>query len=104
MALFVYLGVCRVTLENRPVECRDSSVCLSLLGCFPRTQEALNITLAKGRERKKIYTIANHSRRMLGLRSRSQGGGTKSRRRRAALFDARFLSVALEMGDGNTKN
>lgn len=78
MALFVYLGVCRVTLENRPVECRDSSVCLSLLGCFPRTQEALNITLVKGRERKKIYTITNHSRRMLGLQSRSRGGGRKA--------------------------
>ncbi len=46
VAVFVYLGVRWVTLENRPVERRDSSVCLSLLGCFPRTQEALDITLA----------------------------------------------------------
>lgn len=43
---FVYFSVHWATLENRPVECRDSSVCLSLLGCFPRTQEALDITLA----------------------------------------------------------
>ncbi len=45
-AVFVYLSVCWVTLENRTVERRDSSVCLSLLGFFPRTQEALDITLA----------------------------------------------------------
>lgn len=46
VAVFVYLGVRWVTLENRPMARRDSSVCLSLLGCFPRTQEALDITLA----------------------------------------------------------
>lgn len=56
VAVFVYLGECRVTLENRPTERRDSSVCLSLLGCFPRTQETLDITLAG--EKTRLLIIA----------------------------------------------
>lgn len=78
VVVFVYLGVCRVTLENRSVERRDSSVCLSLLGCFPRTQEALDITLAGG---KKKNTIANHSRKMLGLQTQTEGWGGKQKGR-----------------------
>lgn len=75
VAGFVYLSVRWVTLENRPVERRDSSVCLSLLGCFPRTQEALDITLAGEKN-----TIANHSRKMLGLQTQSEGVGEEDKK------------------------
>lgn len=57
VAVFVYLSVCWLTLENRPVVHRDISVCLSLLGCFPRTQEDLDITLA-GEKKTLLLIIA----------------------------------------------
>lgn len=56
MAVFVYIGVRRVTPERR-----DSSVCLSLLGSFPRTQEAGDITLGIIKN-----TLADRSRRKGG--------------------------------------
>ena len=89
VADFVYLSVCWVTLENRPVECRDSSVCLSLLGCFPRTQEALDITLAG----KKKITTANHSRKMLGLQQRTKG---RDRRQKGQKRDGRMREEKVE--------
>lgn len=74
VAVFVYLGVRRVTLENRPVERGDSSVCLSLLGCFPRTQEALDITLAG--EKTLLLIIA---RRCWGCRRRARDKGGRQK-------------------------